>query len=153
MAISKSPSGWTVDIQPGGRGAKRYRKTLPTKAEALTYEAWLTTKKTQTPDWQPAKRDGRRLLDLVDLWHKHHGVNLRAGSKYTSAVAELLCASNGQSKCRSIQSQNYLRNTGQSAWPRVFQPTTLTGNMLTCVPYSMNWSDLGCGSQPIHWQR
>ncbi len=81
MAISKSSSGgWLVDIQPGGRGAKRFRKTFKTKAEALGWEAWLKTQVTQSPEWQPAKRDRRTLLDLVDLWHKHHGINLRAGA-------------------------------------------------------------------------
>lgn len=94
MALSKTTSGWLVDIQPGGRGAKRYRKTLPTKAEALAYEAWLTTKIAQSPEWQPAKRDGRRLLDLVDLWHKHHGVNLRA-SKDTYRRLQQLCKAMG----------------------------------------------------------
>jgi len=94
MSISKTSSGWIVDIQPGGRGAKRYRKTFPTKAEALSYEAWLTTKVAQSPEWQPAKRDGRRLLELVDLWHKHHGINLRAGAN-TYKRLQNLCAALG----------------------------------------------------------
>jgi integrase len=97
MAISKSPPGkiptsWLVDIQPGGRGAKRYRKSFPTKAEALSYEAWLTTKISQSPEWQPAKRDGRRLHDLVDLWHKHHGINLRAGANTYQRLQNLCVA-------------------------------------------------------------
>lgn len=83
MAILRKPSGWLVDVQPGGRGAKRYRKTLPTKAEAFAYEAWLTTKVTQAPDWAPPKRDLRKLSDLVDLWQKHHGVNLRSSNTYS----------------------------------------------------------------------
>lgn len=92
MSIIKSSDGWLVDIQPGGRGGKRFRKTLPTKAEALTYEAWLKTKVTQTPDWQPPRRDGRRLLDLVELWHKHHGINLRAGENTYSRLKHLCAA-------------------------------------------------------------
>lgn len=79
MTIKKSSSGWLVDIQPGGRGSKRFRKTLPTKAEALAYEAWLKTKVAQSPEWEPAKRDPRRLSDLINIWFQHHGVNLRAG--------------------------------------------------------------------------
>ncbi len=78
MTIKKTDSGWLVDIQPGGRGGKRFRKTLPTKAEALAFEAWLKTKITQSPEWIGEKRDLRRLSELVELWHKHHGVNLRA---------------------------------------------------------------------------
>ena len=92
MSITKTAAGWLVDIQPGGRGAKRHRKTLPTKAEALTYEAWLKTKVTQSPEWQPAKRDGRRLSDLVDTWHKHHGMNLRAGENTHSRLNHLCVA-------------------------------------------------------------
>lgn len=92
MSINKSSDGWLVDIQPGGRGGKRFRKTLPTKAEALTYEAWLKTKVTQTPDWQSPRRDGRRLLDLVELWHKHHGINLRAGENTYSRLKHLCAA-------------------------------------------------------------
>jgi len=83
MTIKKTPSGWLVDIQPGGRGARRYRKTLATKGEALAYEAWLTTKVAQAPEWAPPKRDLRRLSDLVDLWQKHHGVNLRSTNTYS----------------------------------------------------------------------
>lgn len=79
MSITKTESGWLVDIQPEGRGGKRFRKTLATKAEALSYEAWLKTKVTQNPEWAPPKKDARRLFDLVELWHKHHGIHLRAG--------------------------------------------------------------------------
>lgn len=79
MAINKTLAGWLVDIQPGGRGSKRFRKTLPTKAEALAFETWLKNKVAQAPEWEPAKRDLRRLSDLINLWFQHHGINLRAG--------------------------------------------------------------------------
>ncbi|WP_354684010.1 tyrosine-type recombinase/integrase [Cupriavidus necator] len=79
MAIKKTDSGWVADIQPGGRGGKRYRKTFKIKADALAWEAWLTTQVNTVPEWQPQKRDTRRLSDLVKLWHTHHGANLRAG--------------------------------------------------------------------------
>ena len=92
MAINKVADGWLVDIQPGGRGAKRFRKTLPTKAEATTYEAWVKTQVAQTPEWQPTKKDHRRLLDLVELWHKHHGINLRAGANTYQRLKNLCVA-------------------------------------------------------------
>ncbi len=79
MAIKKAKSGWQVDIQPGGRNSTRYRKKLPTKSEALAYEAWLKTKLTQTPEWEPQKKDHRHLTDLVKSWYSHHGNQLRAG--------------------------------------------------------------------------
>ena len=39
MAIKKAESGWLVD-QPGGRGAKRFRKTFRTQAEAEPTGFW-----------------------------------------------------------------------------------------------------------------
>jgi integrase len=75
--IRKIASGWLVDIQPEGRGGKRYRKTLKTKAEALRWEAWLIAKVTKTPDWEPPKKDQRRLSDLLEIWYEGHGKQLR----------------------------------------------------------------------------
>jgi hypothetical protein len=57
MSITKTEAGWHVDIQPGGRNAKRYRKTLKTKAEALRWEAFIRNKTIKTPDWEPDKKD------------------------------------------------------------------------------------------------
>lgn len=89
MALSKTPSGWLIDIQPGGRGGQRYRKTFPTKAEALAWETWLKSQVQQSPEWQPARKDNRRLSELVDLWFKHHGMNLRAGKDTYSRLKHL----------------------------------------------------------------
>lgn len=80
MAIKKTTNGWQADIQPGGRGAKRYRRSFKTKAEALAWEAWLKTQVNQDPEWAPRKRDTRRLNDLITLWYEHHGKQLRAGA-------------------------------------------------------------------------
>lgn len=82
MTIKKSKGGWLVDIQPGGRGGKRYRKTLKTQAEAKAYEAWLTAKVTQAPEWVPAPKDLRRLSELIELWNLHHGMQLRHTRTY-----------------------------------------------------------------------
>ncbi len=79
MSIKQTSAGWTVDIQPGGRGAKRFRKSFDTKAEAKGYEAWLKTQATQQEDWAPKKKDLRKLSELVNLWYEHHGQGLRAG--------------------------------------------------------------------------
>lgn len=104
MTISKTNSGWLVDIQPGGRGGHRSRKTLPTKAEAMAYEAWIKTKVAQVPEWQPVKREGRRLLELVDLWHKHHGINLRAGED-THRRLKALCTAMGNPVASQFKSE------------------------------------------------
>ncbi|OAM53078.1 integrase [Methylovorus sp. MM2] len=90
MAITKTDKGWHVDEQPAGRGGKRYRKTFSTKAEALAFQAWLKTKVNQSPEWAPAKRDMRRLIDLIEIWHQHHGATLRAG-KDTYSRLKTLC--------------------------------------------------------------
>lgn len=79
MTIKKTKAGWTVDAQPGGRGGKRFRKSFPTQAEAKAWEAWLQTQVNQNQQWQPEKRDTRRLSELVKLWYTAHGQGLRAG--------------------------------------------------------------------------
>jgi site-specific recombinase XerD len=78
MAINKLEKGWQVDVQPAGRGGKRFRKTFKVKAEAQQWEAWVKTQVTQAPEWLPERRDLRKLSALVDLWHQHHGVSLKA---------------------------------------------------------------------------
>ena len=79
MATKPTETGWQVDIQPGGRGSKRYRKTFKTKAEAIAWERHMQAKVQADPEWQPAKKDIRRLSDLVELWFKFHGSGLRSG--------------------------------------------------------------------------
>lgn len=79
MTIKKTDAGWLVDVQPGGRGAKRVRKTLKTLAEAKAYDAWLKTQASQDNAWMPARRDLRRLSDLIGTWYQHHGRSLRSG--------------------------------------------------------------------------
>ena len=94
MAISKKDSGWIADIQPGGRGSKRFRKTFKTQAEAKAWEAWLKTQVTQNAKWQPEKRDTRKLSELIDIWHTHHGTGLKAGTNTYSRL-KLACAAMG----------------------------------------------------------
>jgi integrase len=90
VAIKKTPQGWLVDSQPGGRGGRRFRKTFKTLAEAKAYDAWLKTQVLQDAKWQPEKRDTRRLSELIDLWHSHHGVGLKAGANTYSRL-KLAC--------------------------------------------------------------
>lgn len=80
MAIKKLVDAWLVDLQPGGRGGKRFRKTFKTQAEAKAYEAWLRTQVNTVPDWQPQKRDPRKVSELIGIWYLHHGSGLRAGA-------------------------------------------------------------------------
>ena len=92
MAIKKASAGWLVDLQPGGRGGKRFRKTLPTKGEALAFEAWLKNKVREVPEWAPVRKDPRRLSDLVEAWYSGHGVHLRNGAAAKAKLAHLCAA-------------------------------------------------------------
>jgi integrase len=80
MTIKSVKTGWQVNIQPGGRSGKRIKKTFPTKAEAIAWERHIQSKVQEAPEWTPPKKDARKLSDLCDLWFKHHGAGLSAGS-------------------------------------------------------------------------
>lgn len=85
MAIIKLPDGrWRVDIEPVK--GKRFRKTLKTKGEALRFEAHCRANFQQLVDHQETMRDKRSLLELVQLWHDLHGVNLRDVKKTFSRL-------------------------------------------------------------------
>lgn len=79
MTIKRVATGWQVNIQPGGRGAKRLKKTFPTKAEGIAWELHARAKVQEDQEWTPPKKDPRKLSDLVKLWHEHHGSTLSAG--------------------------------------------------------------------------
>ncbi|MDO9104753.1 MAG: tyrosine-type recombinase/integrase [Methylovulum sp.] len=69
-----------VDIQPGGRGKKRYRKTFATKAEAQRYERTLQAKLIQNAQYVVPKADNRTLIDLIDQWWQVTGILLSSGA-------------------------------------------------------------------------
>ncbi|HAS61680.1 MAG TPA: integrase [Vibrio sp.] len=80
MSIKSIPNGYEVDCRPQGRSGKRYRKKFKTKAEAVQYERWLITTKS-LKGWIEPATDKRPLSELIDLWYKHHGQQLKGGSK------------------------------------------------------------------------
>jgi integrase len=106
MAIKKTESGWLVDLQPGGRGGKRFRKTLDTKGEALAYEAWLKNKVRESPEWAPAQKDRRKVSDLVDKWFEQHGVNLRGGEDARSRL-KAACATMGEPTVAGFSAETF----------------------------------------------
>ncbi|GAB2782118.1 tyrosine-type recombinase/integrase [Halomonas shantousis] len=89
MAIRRVKTGWQVDIQPGGRGFKRYRKTFKTQAEAKRFEAKVTATVAMGEEYTPPKRDRRRLLDLVQLWYDMHGTTLKDGKARLKKLFQL----------------------------------------------------------------
>lgn len=107
MTIKKTESGsWQVDIQPGGRSGKRIRKTFKLKADALGWERHIQAEVQEKPDWTPAKRDGRRLLDLLDIWVTRHGVTLRAGED-TANRLRAMCLAMGNPVADKFNGQDF----------------------------------------------
>lgn len=85
-------SKWRVDVQPGGRGGKRYQKTFRTKAEATVYQTWLKSQTDQNQEWTPDKRDVRKLSTLIEVWFDNHGSGLRSGVNTKSRLMHLATA-------------------------------------------------------------
>lgn len=108
MSIKKKVIGWQVDSQPGGRGAKRFRKSFDTQAEAKRYEAWLKSQINQNADWQPEKRDQRELSELVALWYEHHGIGLKAGQE-TLRSLNALCKALGNPIAGEFKAELFTR--------------------------------------------
>ncbi|MCS0271419.1 phage integrase [Vibrio alginolyticus] len=73
---SKKP--WLCECYPQGRSGKRVRKRFATKGEATAFELHLMKEVDDKP-WLGSKPDHRRLSDLVELWFKLHGKNLKSG--------------------------------------------------------------------------
>lgn len=105
MAIKKKDGGWLVDIQPGGRGQKRIRKTLPTKAKALEFEAWAITQVAQNDGWSKPKKNITRLSELIDLWQSHHGVQLRHTRTY--GTLQRICEALGNPIAEQLKSEHF----------------------------------------------
>lgn len=92
MAIKRTETGWLVDIQPGGRGSKRLRKTFRTLAEAKSWEVWVKSNANNQAGWVPEKRDLRRLDELAAIWFEHHGKELRAAADTYKRVKAAIVA-------------------------------------------------------------
>lgn len=108
--IKKNENGsWDIDIRPNGANGKRYRKNLPTKAEALRWEAWIKTNKTKSPDWEPtSETDKRKLSDLIELWYSAHGQNLKDG-KNRLLMINNLCSRLNNPHAENIKSSDFTK--------------------------------------------
>lgn len=78
--IKKQDGKWLVDIQPGGRGHRRFRKTFDTKAQAQRYELMVQSRVSENPDFSTPKKDLRKLTDFVELWYQSTGQFLNSGT-------------------------------------------------------------------------
>lgn len=80
--IRKLPSGrWQVDIQPGGRGQKRVRKSFDSKVDAQRFERWILSQHDSGSSVPHLKKDRRKLLEILQAWYLAHGKFLRDGER------------------------------------------------------------------------
>lgn len=80
MGVTKQDDGtWLADFRGNGRGSRRFRKKFQTKGEALRYMSHIKAKVVQQPEWEPPKKDLRRLSTLVERWHQVHGQHIKSG--------------------------------------------------------------------------
>lgn len=86
MTVKKLPSGkWLMQCFPFGRDGKRVRKQFATKSEALAYERHIIDEHANRP-WIEEKRESRTLYDLIQTWHRAHGITLEDGEKRKSSM-------------------------------------------------------------------
>ncbi|MBF6636221.1 tyrosine-type recombinase/integrase [Rouxiella silvae] len=77
MAIRKQSDGWWLsELYPNGAKGRRIRKKFATKGEAIAYEQHTIIK-----PWHEEQEDSRTLMDLVNAWHRAHGVTLKDGDR------------------------------------------------------------------------
>jgi len=106
MAIRKVTTGWQVDIQPGGRGSRRFRRTFKTQAEAKRFERHLQGKAAAGESLDLAKPDTRTLLDLVQLWYDHHGHTLKSARDRHRSLRKL-CHALDNPRAESFTAQHW----------------------------------------------
>lgn len=85
--IKKVDDGWFVDVEPVK--GKRHRKTLPTKAEALRFEATIRARYARGEAWNPRQKDRRRLSEIVARWYDLHGHSLSDGERRRNILVTL----------------------------------------------------------------
>lgn len=108
MSIKKLDTGeWLADFRPNGRGGRRYRKKFSAKAEAVRYESYIRSKVTEKPDWEPPKKDTRRLSDLIAVWYKGHGKSLKDGASRKQKL-EALARFSGNPRAKEISESWYV---------------------------------------------
>jgi len=71
---------WFCDIQPGGRGHKRYQRKFRTKAEARRFELFIAQKVDQDNGFVIPAKDNRKLHEFISLWYLNAGKHLSSGN-------------------------------------------------------------------------
>jgi integrase len=107
VAAKKTPSGWKVDVQPGGRGKKRYRKTFERKADAVQWEKRIHFQASQASVETDLKPDDRSMVDLVNLWYDLHGLHLKS-SLDTKKRLLAICQAVGNPFARDFNAKRFV---------------------------------------------
>ncbi|MCL1487300.1 MULTISPECIES: tyrosine-type recombinase/integrase [unclassified Marinobacter] len=107
--IKKLSTGrWQVDIQPGGRGSRRIRKSFDTKLEARRFESLVLAHNAQGNDWNPSARDKRTISQLVNLWYDAKGVHLKDGYRRKRSLLAIASILNDPAAC-SLKPGHFLQ--------------------------------------------
>lgn len=82
MSIKKQDDGqWLVDCRPEGRAGPRIRRLVKSKQEAMHVERRIMGDGSKGEFKKTPKLDERKLSDLVRLWYRLHGQNLKTGEE------------------------------------------------------------------------
>lgn len=122
--IKKVENGYYVYLRPQGRDGPRFRKTLPTHAEALAYVRYINDEYSTAKPWHTHKNDDRTLKELCELWHTTHGKHLKDGDRrLTKLIA--LCEALGDPVARELKAPAFTRYRSK----RQASPKTLNNEL------------------------
>lgn len=105
--IKKYGDKWLCDIQPSGRGGRRYRKVFRTKAEALSFERNLQAKVQEDNSYKLPAKDVRSASELVELWYKNTGSYLSSGKDTKNRLLSAVTAM-GSPRASALTSSSFI---------------------------------------------
>ncbi|WP_018414804.1 tyrosine-type recombinase/integrase [Teredinibacter turnerae] len=107
MTVKKEDDKWLVDVYPHGRSGRRVRKRFPTRIEAQRFEKYILSKAHSDIDWNANKVDPRKLSDLIDIWYKLLGFQLKDGARIKAKLL-LLADALGNPVAQKIVAKDFL---------------------------------------------
>ncbi|HAS8350024.1 TPA: integrase [Vibrio vulnificus] len=89
MTIKALEGGrYKVDIRPQGRAGKRVQRVFNKKADAVAFErSVMLTANNQ--EWKAETRDFRSLSEVIDIWWKFEGRNMKWGHERKTALQRI----------------------------------------------------------------
>lgn len=132
MSVKKLESGkWQADIRPNGSTGKRYRKQFETKAQALRWEAWIKTNKTQIKSWEPQKTDNRTFEQLINHWFDIHGKTLKSG-KNSHGILLMICKAMGNPLANNVTAGLFAKYRADRIEEGIKKSTVNNHRLLIC---------------------